>query len=150
MCSLLLFSVYVPRMLHLFSFSFFPLPVAGKKLVWLMKTLTLQPEQCQALGLPSPHPPVQVWHPHLTQPLQLTTITSNVKNPVSRQRRTVQSLFSILAAQGGALIMGGFDQEWSNCSFQGGWWVCGNTGNIEADYLYKFSALNRINVQSEL
>lgn len=126
---------------------FLLLTFPGKKLAWLMKTLTLQLEQCPALGLPCPHPLVQVWHPHLTQPLQLTTITSNVKNPVSRQRRTVQSLFSILAAQGGALIMGGLTWNDQTAHFKEG---DGSVVSRAILTLYKFSTLNRINVQSEL
>ena len=37
----------------------------------------------------------------------MTTITSNVKNPTSRPRRTVQSLFPLPPAQGGTPVPGG-------------------------------------------
>lgn len=112
-----------------------------------MKTLTPQLEQCPALAPPCPRRRAQVWHPHPTQPLQLTTITSNVKNPVSRQRRTVQSC-SHFAAGSSELCVGGWAAP-ASCSrrVRGVWYH----GQYWSSLLFDlFSALNRIDVQSEL
>lgn len=95
-----------------------------------MRTPTLRLGRCRVLEIPCPPPLVQVWHLHLTQPLRLTTITSNVNPTVIGPRRTVQSpLLDTTSAGQSSECWGGVLRGTSSGHHPQLWlayWVAGN------------------------